>query len=373
MGIRLAKVFYLHPAKIPSESANSVQVVKVCSALSGLGNEVTLVCLKGDRSLSLVPELYGVTDSFRCIGLNQHIRFARELVFGMRALVSAYTAGSGALIYTRSPSMAWMAVRLGFKCVLELHLPPKAFRTKVRNRLECVSRSPNLLVTTINQALKTEFEREFSPRNEILVAHDGADELPQGVEARLGLAGDFRVGYVGHLYPGKGMELISEMIKLCPWATFHVIGGPQDMVQLWNERLENYDNVIFHGEVAHEETPSYSIGMDVLLAPYLPEVRGIGSRDIAPWMSPLKIFEYMSVGGCILASDLPAIREVLEDRRNAILCDAKDPASWVEALLEIQRDADLLPRLKEASKSDFLSYYTWDTRVRKIMNKANLL
>ena len=136
-----------------------------------------------------------------------------------------------------------------------------------------------------------------------LVAHDGADRIEADVAAAP-LDGQFKVGYVGQLFPGKGMEIISELVQLCPWATFHIVGGTSHDVEHWATRLKAAHNVVFHGYVPHAATPSYVAAMDVVLAPYLTVVRGVGGgqQNLAEWMSPLKIFEYMSHGKAIVAS-----------------------------------------------------------------------
>ena len=59
---------------------------------------------------------------------------------------------------------------------------------------------------------------------------------------------------------------------------------------------------------------------------------GIKGSNTADWMSPLKLFEYMSSGVPIISSDLPVLREILEDRRNALLVPPKNFDSWDEAL-----------------------------------------
>ena len=43
------------------------------------------------------------------------------------------------------------------------------------------------------------------------------------------------------------------------------------------------------------------------------------------YTSPLKLFEYLTLGRPIVASDLPAIREVLTDGRTALLVPPGDP------------------------------------------------
>jgi glycosyltransferase involved in cell wall biosynthesis len=82
-------------------------------------------------------------------------------------------------------------------------------------------------------------------------------------------------------------------------------------------------------------------------------------------MSPLKLFEYMSAGKPIVASDLPVLREVL-DEANAVLVDPEDADAWARAL-ESLRDAGLRERLGVRARRDFLERHTWDIRARKVL------
>ena len=58
------------------------------------------------------------------------------------------------------------------------------------------------------------------------------------------------------------------------------------------------------------------------------DVRIAGGGETAAWMSPLKVFGYMAAAKPILCSDLPVLREVIEDGRNGILVPPDDPAAW---------------------------------------------
>ncbi len=81
---------------------------------------------------------------------------------------------------------------------------------------------------------------------------------------------------------------------------------------------------------------------DVLIAPYQEKVcvHG-GGGDVATWMSPLKIFEYMAAGRPIVASDLPVLREILEDGRNALLVSPGDVDAWCIALNKLRNHPDI--------------------------------
>mgnify|MGYP000391910871 CR=1 FL=1 len=57
--------------------------------------------------------------------------------------------------------------------------------------------------------------------------------------------------------------------------------------------------------------------MDVLLMPYQKQVSiGIELVDTSRWMSPMKMFEYMSSSVPIISSNLPVLREVLVAQAN---------------------------------------------------------
>ncbi len=58
-------------------------------------------------------------------------------------------------------------------------------------------------------------------------------------------------------------------------------------------------------------------------------------------MSPLKLFEYMAHGLPIVSSDLPALREVLENESNALLCDPDDIVAWVSAIERLRSSLQL--------------------------------
>jgi glycosyltransferase involved in cell wall biosynthesis len=79
-----------------------------------------------------------------------------------------------------------------------------------------------------------------------------------------------------------------------------------------------------------------------VLAPYQKAVMIHGNKgDIATWMSPLKIFEYMSHGKAIVASDLPVLREILADGHNALLVPPDDIERWKGALQRLEQDASV--------------------------------
>jgi glycosyltransferase involved in cell wall biosynthesis len=94
----------------------------------------------------------------------------------------------------------------------------------------------------------------------------------------------------------------------------------------------------------------------------LPNPSSALSRDFT---SPLKLFEYMAAGRPIVASDLPAIREVLTDGRNAVLFEAGNPQALTAAIRRIKADPDLGQRLAATALAD-VREYAWARRAEKL-------
>ena len=79
----------------------------------------------------------------------------------------------------------------------------------------------------------------------------------------------------------------------------------------------------------------------------------------------MKMFEYMACRRTILSSDLPVIREVLNER-NAMLLSPEDPDAWAAALQTCLDDPDTSQLLAEQARQD-VQQYTWLERARRAL------
>lgn len=225
-------------------------------------------------------------------------------------------------------------------------------------------------LVVISDWLKRYYQQQYGlPERLITVAHDGADEPALFEQMPFAGSNRLQVGYIGHLYAGRGMEIISALAKGCPWADFHVIGGTGSDVAHWQNRLKELENVVLHGFVPPAQTEAYRLSCDVLLAPYQRRVSVYGERgvDTSRWMSPLKIFEYMAAGKAILCSDLPALREVLTHEQTALLCEPGNVPSWLAALKRLREEPSLRQRLGERARAEFKAKYTWQARAENVL------
>ena len=82
-------------------------------------------------------------------------------------------------------------------------------------------------------------------------------------------------------------------------------------------------------------------------------------------MSPLKLFEYMASKRPIVASDLPSIREILNEE-SAILVEPGNPKALAEGIKKVLQDEELAKKLAENAHRD-VQQYSWEKRAEKIL------
>lgn len=369
------RLAYISNAEIPSQRAHSVHIMKMCSAFASKGFSVDLIAVKGllKKGNSDDPfDIYSVENNFRIHYLRWfHSLPGKTFLFALMSALKALSVKPD-IIYGRFLFGIYTAARLGKDVVFETHSDEfnnSPYHRRMIRFLEQSDRCRHVIV--ISEALKKAYVDEFPGlKRKITVAHDGADRVAPTDRPSDRNMTQFTAAYVGHLYPGKGMETISKMAEALPDIHFRVVGGTENDIRHWKKKLNRLSNIEFTGYVTHHKVFEMIRDSDLLLAPFQKQVY-VGSTsgtEISRWMSPLKVFEYMSLGKPILASDLPVIREILSDGVNAILCDPDHPEEWVDALNKLQQDGDLRERLGEHARLDFEKKYTWRKRAENLIN-----
>ncbi len=374
-------IHYISPSNFPSKTANSIHVLRQCIALNTLGYDVKLY---GRRTVkkNLKEEIensYG----FSVEGLllkTYYSVFSKgdNIVIAIFSIISMLFGKKPELILSRNLYATFvLSVILPMKSIYEVHLVETGWRKRLQSS---VLRSKRVKTILISNKLREILELEVGIKiRESIVLHDAA---PTGIktlntEEKTALLTElqvdthkwsFRCGYFGHLYAGRGIELIEMLSSQLPNVLFLVVGGNDEEVKLRTEKNKNC-NIRFIGHVSNEKALSLMRCFDVLLMPYQKKVTlGAGKFDTARWMSPMKMFEYLASGACIISSDLPVLREVLVQDKNAILKDPEDVSAWRDSIEILMRDQKLAKRLSQNARKDYLNKYSWSQRAESILN-----
>jgi glycosyltransferase involved in cell wall biosynthesis len=279
---------------------------------------------------------------------------------------SAVDAAFGRCLYSCA-----VAARLGIPTVWDAHMLNFLRRKSDRLLFRWMIAAPAFMGMTTNCDSLRRCILDEVPQltHRITVAHNGADALPEDfAPSDLGSEGRLSVGYIGHLYPGKGLEIVREVAAMAPWADFHVVGGREDIVERLRGDPTLPKNIRLHGFVPPARAERMIAAFDILLAPYQREVQIAGGGETAAWMSPLKLFNYMAARKAILCSDLPVLREIIQDGRNGLLLPPDDPGSWLTALSRLSADRAERERLGRNAHADFQMRHTWERRAKLVID-----
>ncbi len=370
------RILAITNSRIPSLTANSIQAMKVCDALTELGHTVSLIAPR-EAPPAAWPELaqhYGLKHQFE-IGWRPSARLLKRFDFVWYAQ-SAARAFKPDLIYTWLPQSAALALRRGYPALLEMHADVAGLLGAWW--LRQFWRRPGkkrLLVTT--QALRRALERSTGrsfPDQAVRISPNGVDleryaDLSDAAEARrqLELPECPTAGFTGHFYPGRGMDLLFGLARALPGVNFLWVGGTAQAVDEWRIKLQSarISNVMLTGFVENVRLPLYQAAADVLLMPYSTSISSSSGQDIAEVINPMKMFEYMAAQRAIITADLPSIREVLNERL-AVLCPPGDLEAWRAALANLLADENRRKALARNARRE-VEKHTWLARANQAL------
>ena len=390
------RILYLADIRFPLERANGIQSMETCHALATRGHDVTLVVRPDSHDPPRDPFVfYGLP---RLPGLHVEVApvtgpvAARRAGYLTYALGRAMGRGRQDLLFTRDLGLASLILRLpaGLRAplVYEAHsiaadaaaaLPqlvsgaPPASPSKLKRlaaRDERVWRGAAGYVT-ITEGLRRELEQRFGSRGPHAVIADGVRDTKDTKEPKDTKEQDtkepeerFTIGYAGHLYPWKGVDLVVEAVAALPDTRGLIVGGHDKepdlaRVKEFAKQLNCEGRITFTGLLPPRDVPDRLAEADVLV---LPNPRSAISNAFT---SPLKLFEYMASGRPIVASDLPSLREILRDGENAILVEPGNPQALVAGIERIKNDAALAERIAAQALQD-VQAFTWDRRAERL-------
>jgi len=369
------KLIYIANARIPTEKAHGIHIMKMCKAFALSGNDVELVVPRRFNKIKKDPfEYYGVEKSFKikklpCLDLIPLDKYIGHLGFWVESftfflfLLPYIFFKKADIIYTRDKfSLPLVLFKKNF--VFEAHTFSKnyflysPFFKKVKNLI------------VITQKLKDLFINKGIPENRILVAPDGVDIGMFDIQCskfeareKLRLPLDKKIVlYTGHLYSWKGADILARASEHLPKdIDIYFVGGTEEDVRRYKIQDTKYKIQII-GHRPYAEIPYWLRAADVLVLP------NSGKEEISKyWTSPLKMFEYMAAKKPIVASDLPSIREILNEE-NAVLVEPDSPQSLSAGILETLRNPKFSDKISSRAFED-VKQYSWEKRAKKICQK----
>lgn len=204
-------------------------------------------------------------------------------------------------------------------------------------------------LVAVSEALKQEIYERRPTGKSINVITNGVSS--QWSDSKSELAGVAKFLFVGRLHPVKG---ISKIVEVMEQAADHVqldiIGNGSERVRIEqiikSKKLESRVRLLgeYSNDKIHEVLPYYT----ALILPSQYETQGI------------VLLEANSESIPVIASDLPAIRETIENGENGILCPDHNPKAFIEAMNYMAENRELAKAMGIKGRTRVKARFTWE-------------
>ena len=381
--------------RVPSERAHVLQIMQMASAFSAIFQRVRVVYpvranTEPMKRVANIFDYYSVKESFGLVGLPcvdpvkrvtldwrrlasgplpRIAHFVQILTFTFAALLFVARLPA-CVVYSRDllvlTVLNLLSTGRGRLFIFEVHTLPRS--RFARNMHLWSARRADAIVAISDHLRNWYVEMGLDPKS-IVTARDGVDfdaysNLPAKSLARerLGIAPGAAVAvYTGHFFPWKGVDTLVEAARHLPdhWRIVIVGGIEPDLGRVRRLALTN-QRVEVVGHLAVHDAALYLAAADVAVLP------NSGKADIsARYTSPLKLFEYLASGTPVVASDVAAVREVVEDGHSALLVEADDPGALAAGIERAGSDEQLRRKLTLAAR-EIAREYSWNSRAALI-------
>jgi len=354
------KLVYYSDSAFPSETANSLQVAKMCSAFFNLGYEV---------------DVYGYLDKTQREDISSFYNFSSKISFkdypihpknSKLTKVFAFVCNSLYVFMLSFSHMDYISISRSRivlpifiyrrKTIFEIHSVGETIFRRLIDHFIIRASSKTI---AISYALKLDLEElYFMDQNKITVLHDGADKIETFPSKKTRTE---NIGYFGLISYQRGLEIILELARRMPDFNFHLVGRIESSIQNLTD-IEFTKNITYHGFVKQSDLSKIYSNIDILIAPYNDSVPTI------KWASPLKIFDYMSQNRPMIISDFPVFKEILTHNETCIFVDHKSVSDWEEVIKMLASNQRLRYKISKKAYEEVSQFYLWEIRAKKMLD-----
>lgn len=392
------QILYLSGSRFPTDKAYGYQIVKVCEGAASLGMDVTLIfpalAPRQARNMAVPPQpdlmtQYSVRTKFSTHAVplaafwdllysdtSPAWSMGKILWFAVhsRRIVEQFRKRKGVIIWTQDLSVVLAqligGIAQGDILLFECHDISKRllglFSRWIRNL-------PGIIVTT--SGLKAEFRKIGFPEERVLVLPNAVAlddfSIPEDRDScrrLLGLPLERPIiGYIGKFHTYGQEKGISNLVRSAQYVMrdsanpplILLVGGPLECADAYYRiadevgiSRESFRVVDFQPRA---EVPKWMKACDVCVVP------SPAKKLFMNVACPMKLFEYLAAGVPVVASDLPAIRDIIRDGENGLLVAPDDPKALADGISRILADPALGERL---ARNGFqtIRKNTWERR-----------
>lgn len=361
----MKEINYISEIFLPSKSAYSINVMKMCDAFSKLGFNTNLYVFRREKNINLF-KIYNCKKKFKIIETKIYQNnFIGRIKHALILLRLIKKKKSKSIIYSRSIISSLILSIFHENVLLEIHHELKGFTKVFFNLSKKMKYFKRITFVYISKNLKN----HYMINNRSIILDDGVDLSDfKNLNSRKRIHNT--CVYTGSFTKGKGIELILKIAKITNKINFHLYGDISNS-KFTKLYFKKFKNVYYKGFAEYKNIPKILNKYYLYLMPYSKKVFVRSNNlEVGNYMSPLKLFEYMASKGVVMATEMNVYKHVL-NKKNSILINKNSSKKWKNKIERFFANKSNYNYLSKNSNLE-VKNYSWELRVKKILSFINV-
>ena len=367
------KIHYLATANIPSRTANSLQIVKMCEAFSLIGYNISLIVPNLICNNNSIKSYYDLKRKFKIykVGVKKkYISGIDSILIPIKILKKSLDLGND-IIITRNLVISFFLIILKKKHIFEIHDDlvvggkKLSYIFKLFNLLNSKSIFKLVFIT---HELKKYISKKYNYSNNNFEILADATDIKSEKNFKIKILKKKKIGYFGSIYNSRGILLIIKLSKMDKNNNYFIYGGSKSDVK--KIIIHQRENLKIYPQISFKNVKKIIKKMDILLMPYTKKATISGDHgNIINFMSPMKMFDYLGAGKIIISSNIKVLREVLINNFNSVLIkNFTNVYKWKEQIDKVDLKKKKYLNIKKNAVLTSLKF-TWKKRAYTMIKK----
>jgi glycosyltransferase involved in cell wall biosynthesis len=367
------KICYLANTAIPSTNASAIQIVKMCEAFSELKNDVILITT--NVSNGNIFNFYNIKTKFRFKKIKYFKKFPLGIRFYLFSILSFIESikFKPNIYITRNFFTCFLLILFKKKTILELHhglnTESRIVRFIVKN-FDFLNSKHLIKLIAITNYVKIDYINKYAIKSNKIIVIPSGSSIKESYKYKVNKK-RLNIGYFGSLYKSRGLDLIIKLSLIDIKNNYYIYGNKKQLKLPISHKIKK--NLYLNDYVPYKKISKILLNMDLLLLPYTSSITVAGDvGDITKYTSPLKLFDYLSVGRPIMCSNFKVLREIISDNKNAIFVkNYQNPHAWKKEITKLINKPE---KMKIISKNNYKlsKKYSHSVRALKILDTVKL-
>jgi glycosyltransferase involved in cell wall biosynthesis len=212
------------------------------------------------------------------------------------------------------------------------------------------ARRSDVLVNVSDEMLTTYKKR---PKNCIAIMNCSEDHMiNRSKEEQNG----FKLLFTGHLRPGRGLEILPDIVKDLRYTQLVITGRAED--QKFLNKIDGITNITYKGFLDHDEVLDLEASSDVMIALY-----DLNLQTQNKYVMGNKLFEAMMCGKPVISN---VAQEIIKEVNCGIVVDYDNVEQIKEAIVTLRDNPELCKRLGDNGRKAFLEKYNWSIMEQRL-------